>query len=314
MAGLLALSKASRTVTRAYARAGFAAIIFVSLLLFSMPAQATTAIYYSAPENTYGWCAGYASGKARDCAKRNCVNTGGKACKLALECRGGWSAVASAQRPAVGLGASCGMNDPSSARQMALASCIEASNALCWTVSTFSGNSTSSAQSNRAFDEVWFSQALLSMRKYSVGNADGNIGARTRVAIKKFQTTIGMPANGEVGDELLGRLFDAVGGRQQFIRIIKRDVLEPRKKRFARQIFAHAPSPLPEKSFGQELVERTQEQRLLALATFLAAAGIPCTPPAYDALQEEENLWVVDCDEDYYEVDTLAKTARKVGQ
>ncbi len=49
-------------------------------------------------------------------------------------------------------------------------------------------------------------QSLLAGMGYDPGPADGQIGARTRDAVKAFQTKIGMPANGEISAELVEKL------------------------------------------------------------------------------------------------------------
>lgn len=49
-------------------------------------------------------------------------------------------------------------------------------------------------------------QALLAGKGYDPGPADGQIGARTRDAVKAFQKKAGMPVNGEITGELLEKL------------------------------------------------------------------------------------------------------------
>ena len=130
------------------------------------PARAATVICYSAPENSYGWCAGYNDGNGRICARDYCGDAGGTQCQLAIECDSGWGAIALAEHPAFGFGASCGMADALSARKVALMNCAVASNALCWTDSAFSGNAAQQSEAaKREFDLTWFSQGLLQIRQ-----------------------------------------------------------------------------------------------------------------------------------------------------
>ena len=49
-------------------------------------------------------------------------------------------------------------------------------------------------------------QQLLATRGYQPGTADGIIGANTRKAIRSFQQSIGVPADGYASTQLLSRL------------------------------------------------------------------------------------------------------------
>lgn len=66
-----------------------AAVLIVGTVLAGQPASAETVISYSAPENIYGWCAGYASARAQRCAQTNCAKYGGSSCQPVVECRSG---------------------------------------------------------------------------------------------------------------------------------------------------------------------------------------------------------------------------------
>jgi len=289
---------------RGLGRLVVAAAVLAPLAWSVVPADAATVVYYSAPDNVYGWCAGYGYDRGHSCAKRYCIDAGGTACEMALECAGGWGAIAFAQHPAIGFGASCDMGDAVSARKAALVTCMAAANALCWTESTFSRNATTTSEaSNRDFDMTWFSQGMLNIRHFDAGTSDGKAGPKTRAAIGEFQTRIGRPATGVIDDELFLRFVDAVGGAQNYIRIIKRDLIEPNQEDLADHVYGYAGSPLAERSFSEELMERPAGERLTALATVLASDGMECTLPAVDAQvlgDASSGFWSISCAEASY--------------
>lgn len=264
------------------------------------PARADTAIYYSPSQNAYGWCAGYSNNRAHSCARNYCAEYRGGDCSLALECNDGWGAIAFAADPVVGVGAICGVNTATFARYMALANCMVASRALCWTSTAFnrSGNERSQSE-NRAFDMAWYAQVMLQLAKYDPGTADGELGSGTRAALKQFQTNIGREPTGQLDDELFWRLVDSAGGVQRFARIIEKEVLEKEWDEFADVLYANAPSPAPALTFTGELIERTADERRLAIATFLSSRGTKCTIPALRAepIDPSTDAWEVDCAE-----------------
>src|SRR6185503_802190 len=113
------------------------------LLLAQTPTHAETAIYYSAPENAFGWCAGYSYERSNNCARSYCEKYGGTDCRLALDCSGGWGAIAWAENPLRGVGMACGMNGADAARYLALTSCMETAKGMCWTANAFRSNGNS---------------------------------------------------------------------------------------------------------------------------------------------------------------------------
>ena len=289
---------------RAFRRVGSGGAILLLFALSPSAARADTAIYYSASENAYGWCAGYSYNRSHSCARSYCADQQATDCNLALECADGWGAIAFADNPAVGVGMSCGLNRASFARSLALANCMAVSNTICWTDVTFNGSGdTSSAASNREFDITWYSQALLQVRNYDPGTADGSFGRQTRSAIEEFQADIGRTATGELGDELFLRLLDAVGGAQHFSEILQRDVVEPEKQDLASNMYGYSAAPVAKASFSQELMARTEDQRLTALAVLLASANSPCTLPALsgEAVPDATSgTWEIECVEGSY--------------
>jgi peptidoglycan hydrolase-like protein with peptidoglycan-binding domain len=54
-------------------------------------------------------------------------------------------------------------------------------------------------------------QALLNRLGYQVGEPDGLVGARTREAIRAFQSARGLTADGRAGTKLLDALRVAAG-------------------------------------------------------------------------------------------------------
>jgi hypothetical protein len=268
------------------------------------PVRAATAVYYSPTENVYGWCAGYPTDTANGCARGYCVDAGGTACDLAVGCGGGWGAIALAQSPARGFGASCAFGDAFGARVAALITCAVAANALCWTDTTFTvDGSTMPTSENYAFDIAWYAQGSLQIQNHDPGTADGAVGPKTRAALEAFQTELGRPATGILDDELFLRLLDGAKGAQSLVRVIKRDVVDPRQEELATRTYAFAPSPAPAMTFSEELVQRTEAERLLALATVLASGGSTCSVPALDAhllFDAADGTWSIECAEGSY--------------
>ncbi|MDR3472522.1 MAG: peptidoglycan-binding domain-containing protein [Devosia sp.] len=275
------------------------------LLLLSglAPAEAAISIYYSGPGNAYGWCAGYAYGKAKSCARDQCTKNDGTDCRVAAECASGWSATAFADDPVEGFGASCGMSDAFWARIVALDECIAASKMLCWTDSTFDehGN-TQSKDANHQFDVVYYIQTLLQVRNYKITSTDGQVGAETIAAVKQLQTDLGRTATGRLDDELVYRLFDAVNGGAQLAVVVNRDFLGPKAKEIGDGGFGAATSP-PTTTYSEQLAAGPKDARLLALATILATSDTKCTLPALDAEPigaPSHESWNVQCAEGWY--------------
>jgi peptidoglycan hydrolase-like protein with peptidoglycan-binding domain len=272
-------------------------------LLSAAPVLADSAIYYSPSENGYGWCAGYSDSRAHSCARSYCDDWGGDDCSLAVECDGGWGAVALAGEPFTGIGAICGVNGAGFARYVALANCMVASRVLCWTSAAFDddGDEISEAD-NLAFDLAWYAQVMLQLGKYDPGTADGELGSGTRSAIKAFQTNIGREATGDLDEELFWRLVDSVGGVQRFVRIIESEVLKKERPEFGDLMYGFSPSPANAVTFTGELLERPMEDRQTALATFLSTSGTKCTLPALRAepADASTDTWEVDCVEGSY--------------
>jgi hypothetical protein len=271
------------------------------------PAGATTAIYYSAHENTYGWCAGYSEGRAESCAKKNCKNQGGTECELALECKDGWGAIALAEDPATGVGMSCGMPNPSLARGSALLNCAAEANTLCWTDYAFDGNGDAfDNEDNGAFDQIWYAQALLEIRGLGVAETLGKIGPETREAISTFQKLLARKPTGVLDDEIVERLLDAVTGRQRFVQIMKRDVLSGQPEALRDLVHAQASIPVPPEIFSVEMAKWDENHRLIALATLLSASGSQCTLPAERATAQDDDpslgAWQVVCAERTYKL------------
>ena len=293
----------------------FALILILGTFLSWSAARAETAIYFSPTDGAFGWCIRDSRDAAHGCASRYCKSEhDGGSCEEAIACSGGWAAAAYAKDWARigGFGASCGFRTAAVARQLALAACMGASNDLCSTSASFAGSRTSSEKSNREFDLVWVSQSILNAIGYDVGTVDGKMGPRTRKAIAEFENALGRTATGQIDDVLLSRLLDAVGGAQTYVRLIRKNILNPNEKLVSETTYAYARAPSPEKSFSDTLEERSQEQRLTALATFLAAAGAPCRLPARRAERKSEHVWWVDCEQSAYEVDLLSRRGRKL--
>jgi hypothetical protein len=284
-----------------------AALAAAIVLLAARPAEAGyTVTYYSPPERVYGWCANVGDQqRTHSCARRNCAGQGGTACKRVTEC-GGWGAVAYAGRPIHGFGAGCAA-DASSARRIALTACMVASEALCWTASTFSPNGrTATAADNLRFDRIWMAQLLLQINgNLYKGNIRGEVDRELYVAAAKFQEKLGRKGTGTLDDELIFRMIDGAGGTRHFAIIVRRDVLPGLDQAIAKRggsaepKYGHSPAP-KQGSISDDFSNRSEEARRLALATFLSSRGSRCTLPAIEALRIAPDMWSVQCNEGNY--------------
>jgi hypothetical protein len=204
-----------------------ASLVGVALLLAGLAptaAEAQTDIYYSKPENTYGWCTNQGSYEAtRQCARGYCLDSGGSACELVLECPDGWSAIATSDR---GFGAACKRSSTFYARQWALTYCIVASGDLCWTEYTFRADRQASDAEDKAFDDAWYAQLLLQRVGYELGIVDGAMGPKTRKALREYQASRGLPVSGEITQETLDRLFAEKDGIAGLVAIVRRELYE----------------------------------------------------------------------------------------
>lgn len=280
-----------------------AAIVFFA----ARPAEAGyTITYYSPPERVYGWCANVGDRPStQSCAKRNCVQQGGTACRPVTEC-GGWGAVAYAGQPVQGFGAGCA-GDASSARRIALTACMSASEALCWTEATFSPNGrTATAADNLRFDRIWMAQLLLQINgKLYKGNVRGDEDRELYAAAAKFQEKLGRTGTGTLDNELIFRMIDGAGGTRHFAIIVKRDVLPTLEKAIAEsgsgseRKYGHSAAP-KQGSISEDFNNRSDEARKLALATYLSARDSKCTLPAIHAQQMVPDVWSVECNEGGY--------------
>jgi peptidoglycan hydrolase-like protein with peptidoglycan-binding domain len=280
------------------------AMLLLLALSASVPARAATAISYSPDGNAYGWCAGYSSARAPSCAAQYCEENKGTNCQSVLTCPDAWGAVAFAEDPAIGFSADCGLSNAAYARGEALAACIVASYAYCWTDATFDRNAnTRSKDDNNAFDLVWYAQSLLQLTGYLKGTSDGVLGPSSRDALAKFRSDVGLPASDGVDLDTIHSLLDADAGMANFVRQLKRDIVDPHHQKLAGYLYANAATPNPSQTFSQELVERSDVDRRTALATYLSAEGEKCTLPAANATaipDASSGVWDVDCAENDY--------------
>ena len=272
-----------------------------ALLLFCLTAataDAATAISYSEPDNTYGWCAGYSTSAAPGCAKEWCEKSGGTACNLALVCDAGWNALVFADTDeAQGFGAACDFSSANDARVVALASCIVQSNAVCWTDSTFNGEGTEREKSdNGDFDLTWYVQGLLKGQGYDPGDTDGAMGARTRTAIKKFQADMGLEETGEVDEDLFYILLSRNGGTP-FLVAGMQSLVDNFTADETAQTFSAASAPAIRASISDEMALRNTAVQRVVFADYLQRNDYDCPTPARTAtlVDAAAGTWDITC-------------------
>lgn len=259
------------------------AVAVMVLFGWIAPAGAATVFFYSDVDEYYGWAAGYNYGRSELEAEAACRNAGGSDCRFAIECAGGWSAIAYADDSARGVGMACGFGSALTARVIAISLCMSAARAMCWTESAFDNNANEiSSANNDRFDTTYFAQIML----YSLGfmnksdTADGKLGPRTRAAARAFQTRLGLAPDGDVTISLLWRLLNAFGGPQKLAGALYQAHIEPNLDQLSGRIYATASAPQPERPYGEELATYIEPEQRLALATMLTMWGEPCTLPA----------------------------------
>jgi hypothetical protein len=274
-------------------------------LVISAPAFAASAISHSVPENAYGWCAGYAPGRANRCAEQRCQKQGGTACQIVVGCVGP-GATAFAERPARGFGAAC-LGDERSARMAALIGCISATNSLCWTSVTFASNGRASdASANLRFDQVWIAQIALQLLTFFKEAADGSLSEATQAAVGAFQKEIGRAPTGTIDEELLRRMVDAVGGPRHLAGIIKRVQLSSLERQLVgakpTRLFYTALNALPPEKPQQYFKRLNGEELKQALTTYMKARGAACKTPSPSVSTISESIWIVVCNDVTYNV------------
>jgi len=272
-----------------------------ALLLFcftAATAEAATAISYSEPDNTYGWCAGYSTSEAPGCAKEWCEKSNGADCNLALVCDAGWNAIAFAETSlATGLGATCDLGSAYNARIVALATCIVEARTVCWTDVTFdSDGDQRSADDNKEFDLTWYTQGLLHGLGYDPGTTDGAFGNKTRTAIRAFQADLGIDETGEISDELFHLLLTKNGGIAFLVagmESLAASFTSDEKSR----AFGAAYAPSPGLSISEELALRSTAVQRVLFADYLRSNERDCPGPATSAVTEDASAgnWDIRC-------------------
>ncbi len=96
----------------------------------------------------------------------------------------------------------------------------------------------------------------------------------------------------------------AVSCRRQYLaKKLDEDVLEPKRDEMRDNVYSFSPTPAATASFSEELMNRTADDRRLALATVLSAGGTKCSLPARDAYplpDASSGIWNIECAEGSY--------------
>jgi peptidoglycan hydrolase-like protein with peptidoglycan-binding domain len=271
---------------------------FLLVCLAASSASAATAISYSEPDNTYGWCTGYSTSEAPGCAKQWCEQSNGQQCQLALVCDAGWNAIAYADSDeASGFGASCDLGSAYNARLTALASCIVQSRTVCWTEGTFDGSGNErSKDDNGDFDLTWYIQGLLHGLGYDPGSTDGAFGSRTRGAIRAFQADMGLDETGEVSEDLFYILLAKNGG-VAFLVAGMEALSESFTSDERSRIFGASAAPLGNLTYSDELALRSTSVQRVLLADYLRFNDRDCPMPAArtEITDPSNGIWAVTC-------------------
>jgi Putative peptidoglycan binding domain/Domain of unknown function (DUF4189) len=278
--------------------------LFCAALLFGTPvdrAMAATAMAYSKADGNYGWGAYYEGPKgAARAAESTCKDRGGSACESVLQCRDGSLAVASANYGKGGIALVCGMDRLGIARMWALVQCGSVSNALCWTDSSDTSTSTISEASNLKFDLAFYAQELLQRLGYEPGPADGDMGPKTRTAMRSFQKDMGLEQTGELDKDSIGLMLALAGGEQTFVRDLKAELIDPERRAYDELTFVHAKAPRTAMSYAQVIAAEPTKQLRSTLAALLTRWDTPCTIPATSVKAKgnpADGAWNISCKE-----------------
>ena len=201
-------------------------LVLSFLLLFwtLLPSSgwAAGAVFFG-DDKSFGWCSDYGSREAaRKCALEQCKQVGGVNCQLALECQGGWGAIATGDNG--GYAIACEVDREVPARLRALLMCLAAVKGLCHTQATFSEpNESISQEDNALFDRTIYAQVLLTKLRYYKGPIDADAGPDTRSALRSFQTSQGLPVTGQADEKTLDQLMAKLGGADRLVTAILED-------------------------------------------------------------------------------------------
>ena len=276
-------------------------LVLAWLFAALLPASGASVIFYSKADNAYGWCAGYSYGRGESCAREQCLEYG-SGCELAIECDGGWSATAFAPDPYEGFGASCEWQNSGIARSIALLSCIYSSRSLCSTSAAFDGNARSaSANANADYDLAWYTQRLLLTLGYDIGEVDGEIGSKTRAAIARFQSTIGLEPTGKAAWDVMALMLYAAGGTARFVRDVVAETDSADQHIVNTYAYRYAGAPAADITFAAELAGLEEGWRRTVAAALVAYAQVPCALPAagVGATESADTLSVSCAEGDY---------------
>ena len=195
-------------------------------------------------EEYYGWAAGYNYSRSERDAHNYC-DKGGKACKFVLECDGGWSAVAFADGFAKGVAFACGFSNAKGARISALANCMAESKTLCWTSPTISGNGKErSEKENLKFDRIWYAQQFLYSRDFEPGPADGEMGGKTRAALRASRASSGWSRPARSTMPLSTGCWTPWWAARRSLPAMKRDLVDPKRDELGDALYAHSSATL----------------------------------------------------------------------
>lgn len=282
-----------------------AAIVGIWLALcWIVPATAATVIFYSAPDQTYGWCAGYSYSQCENEADQSCRGENGTDCRLAVECSGGAGAIAFSEDYDIGgMGAVCHARDENAARSIALELCMAAAHAPCTTGTAFSAHGRDmSKQKNAQFDLIWTAQVYLRVLGYMTADADGVVGGSTRSAVKSFETDLGLEPTGAIDQRLLSLLTYSSFGPESLNNYAAASVAGD--SNIVQYGYNHADTASPAQSFTDWLLGRDSDEQRLALGTVVRRNGTACSFPAkaVSLLDKDTQKWTVECGEGTYAV------------
>lgn len=257
--------------------------------------RAESVVAKSSASDAYGW------GETASVARAECSLTGRLDCAPVISCPGGgWTVLA---RPGAGLAALavvCGQSD-ADARRAALALCMRAANDLCWTADVVDPQGKRlPAEPNAAFDRAFHAGGLLRLAGLDPAGLPGDESEAYAGAVRAFEARLQLGVSGTVTRQTLFFLLAAAGGRQAYVDAA--GAQEP-----ALQSYVWVAQPAARRTFSDELLAQSPEDREAALIALVLARGAPCldwmgevTPPV-----PPSGVWTLLCQDGRYTI-TLA--------
>jgi hypothetical protein len=276
-------------------------LLCLTLLALTTSAHAQAVVAYNETTSFWSLTPGADIEADRRLAVEDCEANSGGPCQVLLECPAGWIAVAESGEPELGRGFGCGMETAAGARMMALVACTAAANRICDLRGAISpqGEQFFDSSTEGPATTAMYAQYMLDGFGYDIGQIDGEIGRKTKTALREWEASVGLPPTGEVTNDIVSLMFYAAWGRQAVVDAMK-DFGESISEDFT--MIGRALSERPLRPLNYELARADEEKMPQILGVVVSAAqSSPCVtsywerrrPFAYAVNCEDGNRWLL---------------------